>query len=169
MSFFTEATGLLLIFVPIISLIAVLLIHSASLRLAALWLKLGEVSFTHAIRCALITLVTTTALKFQLGLEASFAASTLRAFESDRSYSTGATDYMVSSAIAPDLLSTVALLCVTAAILCSVIPIRDAEPPEISNLSYREAVALAAVSTALTVVVAGLLGFVVVSLFRLLI
>ncbi|MHC4876876.1 MAG: hypothetical protein ACYTGL_10285 [Planctomycetota bacterium] len=108
-------------------------------------------------------------MKFQLGAEANFAASTLTAFQVDSSYSERSFDYLVPSAVTPNMLSMIALLCVTAAILCCVVPRKDAEPPEIGQLSYREGVALAAVSTGTTVVMGGLLGAIVISVFRLLV
>lgn len=160
-----EAFGIYAAVLLIVAMLAVgLMIHSMGLRVAALWLGLGQIPLKKAISCSLMMFLAPAAISFQNAFQVSFIRSSIQGRNGNQNFF----DYSLTNAISPNLLSSIAVLCVVATIVSCAVPTRDAEAPVISNLSFRESVALTMVSTVVTTLAGGVLGliaFAIISLF----
>jgi hypothetical protein len=151
-----EGLGLITAALSIVAgLVVGLVLNATGLRIAALWLGLGRIPFRKAISCSLMTFLAPVAIGFQNG----FQAASLKAFLSTSDRLSGTVDYMVLHAVSPNLLSSLALLCVVATIVNCVVPTRDAEAPTIAELSYPESIALTVMTMTMTTLVVAILGF----------
>jgi hypothetical protein len=140
-----------------------LIINATGIRIASLWLGLGKIPLRKALNCSLMSSLAPAALSFQNVFQVTLAREMLQSQSRDSM----TFDYALMNAIAPNLLSSIGLLCVIATIISCVAPTRDAESPVVSKLSFRESVALAVMSMVMTLLMCGLLGSIAFAVIRL--
>ena len=140
-----------------------LIINATGIRIASLWLGLGKIPLRKSLNCSLMATLAPAALSFQNVFQVTLAREILQSQSRDPM----TFDYALMNAIAPNLLSSIGLLCVTATIISCVAPTRDAEAPVVSKLSFRESVALAVMSMVMTLLMCGLLGAIAFAVIRL--
>lgn len=171
MSFYEDFGVFAAVLMLVAGIAVAVIINATGLRLAALWLGLGRIPVRKAFSCTIMMMLAPAAISFQNAFQASMLRSiqlsSLRQPGRSSFRDEAVFDYGLINAISPNLLSSVAILCVVAAIISCAVPTRDAEPPIITELSFRESVALTTITILLTTLFGATLGLIAFGILKL--